>query len=383
MGPYRNMAVSNKKRAIRSYWPIILFLVVLVLPGISPAFSLRQTAEILLPEGHSIYGCKSGNLVIGLPNKLTFYDKHWKVRGEVEMDSSQTAFVSSNGLFYGIVEDSYKSEPDSSVRIVSIYDNHQLPRWAVYDAAHGEYYLSPSGDYFIAVVVTGPSLEYQVVVYNQSHPAVQQKIGFFEEILFSDDGRYFIIDSGTKGVRLFDAGGRILEEFGSQRLYSFSENSDLLALFGGTTLGIWSNGKQRLAVDFKATLLNGLVLRKNSERAVMAFHDKLVVADLKSGKSLWETSPSKSGGTFTTVDVSPDSRFIACGVDINRGPLVDGPKRHITGFLYVYDSDGQTVQMLEFRYERYKTGLPRVFFADDNRTILVENRESLHIIEMY
>jgi hypothetical protein len=126
-----------------------------------------------------------------------------------------------------------------------------------------------------------------------------------------------------------------------------------------------------------------MVYRRSLDRVAMAFKKEMMMVDLKSDSVLWQYTPARSGGSFTSADISPNNRFVACGVDINLGRKAEISKRHVTGYIYVYDIDGLTVAELKVTYGGFGAGLPDVCFSADNRTIVVETRDTLRLVEMY
>ena len=112
------------------------------------------------------------------------------------------------------------------------------------------------------------------------------------------------------------------------------------------------------------------------------FKRRLMVLDLNNGSLLWEYPSIKEGGAYVSADISPNSKYIACGVDINRGTYYEKGNRHVTGYLYLFDIEGITINEYRFDYKSYADGTPRVQFLPDNRTISVTTNEKLHFIEM-
>jgi len=83
------------------------------------------------------------------------------------------------------------------------------------------------------------------------------------------------------------------------------------------------------------------------------------------------------------MDVSPDGKYVACGVDINEGRDVLKENRHVIGFLYLYDIEGESILFKQFRYSSYTDGTPMVRFGPHSRKVYVLTRENLHIISLY
>lgn len=353
-----------------------------LLPGLSSALQLREIDSMPLKEVISIYG-QSGNIMLLSETKLTLFDRNRRVQSEIDLDSGQTPIVSANGLFYGIVEGFTPGEADSSIKVATIFDNRQSPLWGDYNLIDGEYYLSPSGEYFVALSGTKGEHYSRMFLYHKDNPTIEHDIRFFEDILFSDDGRYFLIDSGPRGIRLFSADGTPIRTFGSQKRYAFSRNGNWLALFNQGILKVFENCKERFNLDLKQSPLNGMVIRENAKRIILAFQKKLIVLDLNDGSILWQYSSDKKGESFISVDVSPNGKFMACGININLKTQAKNSKSQGSCLLYVWDIDGQAIGSMEFKSDSCAGGLPVVKFSADKNTITVETKETLHFIEIY
>lgn len=362
---------------------LYLLLVFLLIPAFSSAVRLRQIEKFPLETEVAIYGQSSGNIVVASRSKLTFLNDSLRVRSEIDVDSTQIAAVSPNGLFYAIFEKIESSQSDSLVNSATVYDNRHSPLWGAFDLVDGDYYLSPSGEYIVAASGSRRWFDYELFLYHKELPLTQSEIGYLEEFLFSDDGRYFFVDCGPKGAKLFDAGGTVIREFGVQKRYSFSADGRQLALFNDGSLQVYEEDKKGLSIDFKISLPMALVLCKEIGRAAVVSRRRLVVASVEDGSTLWQKDPDRSGASYVSLDVSPNNKYIACGVDINLGSLVEKSKRHVTGYLYVYDIDGQSVAMIRFSYGAYEYGLPDVKFSPDDKTIVVHTNDTLRLVEMY
>ncbi|UCD94556.1 MAG: hypothetical protein JSU69_00455, partial [Candidatus Zixiibacteriota bacterium] len=329
------------------------------------------------------YGRSSASIVIATDSSLTILGRRWEVRSEIKLDSSQEAVVSDNGLYYAILETFDQDGDDSSVIVATLYDNRGMPTWAAYDLIEGQYHLSPSGKYIVAISGTPGHYDFEMVLYHESEATVRYNIEYFEDIIFSPAGARFIIGSGPKGVRLFSATGRMLQEFESKKAFAFSETGKLIGLFKNGLLDVLRENGRKITIAPKKITLAGMKLQESAHLAAVAFRKLLVVASLEDGSLLWRYTTGKEGGLFTSVDISPDGNFVACGVDVILGRGVQMSERHVKSFLYLYDAWGQSVELLEIKFENYAAGMPEVTFSPDNRIIFVRTADALHFIKMY
>jgi hypothetical protein len=362
----------------------LLIILLILLPGICFGFRLRQVATIPIEKDDRIFGHSSGNLIICNNNEITFLDRFWKVKSEMKLDSSQTAVITDNGLFFGIVNEGYGQGLDTTSQTATIYNYREQPIWSVHSLVDGSYFLSPSGEYLVAIVGTIGRFDYKLYMYHMDRPETEIDIESFKSIQFSDNGEFFLVNAGAKGIKLFNAAGDFIAQYDTQKMLAFSENGNRFCAYNHKgVLKIFEREKEKLNVTLNYLIPEGLKLIDEIERVFLIFSFKILAVNSKDGSILWQYSSGKDGGFFSSLDISPNNRFVACGIDINRGALVERSKRHVIGYLYVFDIDGQSLEEIKFKYDLHSRDLPDVKFLSDNRTIVVRNAEKLHFVEIY
>jgi hypothetical protein len=348
------------------------------------AFSLRQVASLPIDGEAQVYGRSGGNIIIVEDNRLRFLNRRWQPRSEITLDSNQSVAISPTGQFYALIEKSVSTDSQSTQITAVVYNNRQVPLWGCVILREGEYFLSPEGDYLVAVCGTPGWYDFKMQLYHREKELSEFDIQSFSELVFSRQGRFLLINSAAKGVWLFDQSGRMLSQYKSQKKITISDDGKLVGLYDHKgKFMIYENEAVKLEVDLKTLTIKEMTLRNDVGRVAIAFHNLMQVLRTDDGSIIWKYSPGRKGGRFMTTDISPDGKYVACGVDINYGTSTEQHKRHVQGYLYVYDINGQTLLEHKFRYKNYSLGLPKVWFMRDNRTIMVRNKESLHFIEMY
>jgi len=377
-----NPDVSNRYIMNTVRLCIYITLLIATFPLTSSAFRLRQMGRIPIDKSARVYGQSSGSIVISEGDSLTFYNRRSKPRGVISPDSMQSVMVADNGKFYAITEPGPEFA-DSAAMIVTVYDNRMTPHWGACDIREGDYYLGPSGDYLVAVTGTPGWYDFEIHVYNKCLLPVSHKIEFFEKIYFSDDGGAFFVDCGLKGGKLFNAEGKLLDSTDVQQGFDFSENGELYAFYNQGEVEVRRNGERYSFIDINKLRLKDIVVRKDINRLITAYHHVAHSHRLDNGRELWMYGPEQENSRFVSMDVSPDGRFVACGVDVNTGRKVVKEERHVQGYLYVYDIEGQGVEMTAFRYTNYTEGTPIVDFGPDSRTIYVRTAEMLYAVGIF
>jgi WD40 repeat protein len=367
----------------RRFLRVTALVILHLLPGLSSALELRQIDSISLGTGIQVYGQSTGSLVLLGKSELTLLDNNRRTQSRIDFDSSQVPVVSSNGLFYGIVEGFTPGKGDSSVNVVTVFDHLQSPLWGDYNLIDGEYYLSPSGEYLVAVGDTKDRPNSRLFLYHRDNPTIAHDIMFFEDILFSDDGRYFLIDSGLEGIRLFSADGTPIRTFGTHRAYAFSENGDWLALYNGGILRLFKNSKEQLNLNLKKSPPIRMTIRERAGCIILVFSRELMVLNLNDGSILSQLSPDKKEESFVSADVSPDGDFIVCAAKVGLTAQAEKPKGGRSCSLYAYHIDGRGVGSMELSSRDCSSDFPIVMFGSDNKTIAVETEKGLRFIQMH
>ncbi|MEW5922976.1 MAG: hypothetical protein AB1746_03225 [Candidatus Zixiibacteriota bacterium] len=362
---------------------VLIFGAILILPAVATAFDLKEIGRFEIGDDENIYGQSTNNIIVTNGSSIRFYDRRWQVRSTISLDSAQSAIVSDNGLYYAIVESGSNTVSDSLTGFVNVYDIRQTPLWGAFDIRKGDHFLSPSGDYIVTVTGTPGFLDYEVHIARQDRPPVDYQIEFFEKLSFSANGEYFLVDCGLKGGRLINSNGELVDSTGVFQEYAFSENGKYFALYDKGVINVYEGKKLYADHDFQQVLVKKMVVRKEVNRLISVFHDMIVVNRLDNGVNMWRYNTEKENARFVSMDVSPDNKFVACGVDVNAGRKVVKEKRHVRGFLYVYDFNGQVVETKEFKYQTYIEGTPEVSFGPDGRTIFVRTSGMIYVIGVF
>jgi hypothetical protein len=362
----------------------IIIIVILLLPSICFGFRIKEVSSLPIEKTDIIYGQATGNIIIQKDDRLVLLNRRHQIKSEVVLDSSQSTVVAANGMFYGIVN-GHKSEDSVSINsTATIYSNRGVPLWSVYDLVEGDYYLAASGDYLIAITGTTGWFNYKMFLYYKNRSVIEVDIQSFENLFFSEDGDFLLIDAGAKGVKLYSADGDFLQQYDSQKMIAFSETGKKFVAYSHKgVLKIFEGNNDKLTLELKRLSIEGFILRDEINTVLIIYNNRIVVINAGDGSVLWDYGSGKEGGLFASLDVSPNNKFIACGIDVNKGKAAEKSERHELGYLFVYDIEGQDLQELKFQYDLYSKGLPDVKFLSDNRTISVRNAESLHFVEIY
>ncbi len=361
---------------------ILILSVLIFFSGMAEAVRLKEEKEIKINPEAVVHGASTGNIVIESPDSVIFLDRFYNPDFVIPAKGDSIPVISGGGIFYAIMSE-YRFGEDSVSRIATIYNNQREPLYSFYDIPAGEHYLSPSGNYLITI--GGNIMAYEGKLYFQHRelPLIIDDIEFYEGLLIADEGRHFFIDSGNRGLRLYNSEGKLIRAFEAQSDFTFGRDSEKYVVFRRGIVQIFDQTDKVIEIDVQKNIVDQILLREDLNMLVISFHDEIAAYDIETGEELWRKYARKEGANFPTLDIAPNGKFLACGVDINRGNMVEQWERHIEGFLYLFNIKGRKEAQVRFTYESYVSGLPRVWHLPDNRTILVRNNASLHFITMF
>jgi hypothetical protein len=366
---------------------LIFLLALLLWPSAGFGFRLREISSLPLNKADSVFGQATDNIIIKKNDRLQILDHRHQFGAEIELDKDQAAVVDENGSYYALVNKNYDGgeggDSTSLKPTMTIYNNRQMPLWSVYDLIEGDYYIGPSGDFVIIIAGTPGTYNFKMYIYHKERPVIEVEIESYQSLQFNHDGDYLLIDAGAKGEKLYNTDGELICHYKPQKMSAFAEEGKELVTYDYQGfLRIYDGDRKKLEIDTKQLSIKKIVFRKAISRLAIIYDFSVVIRDTHDGKTLWEYASGKDGGLYASLDISPNDKFVGCGIDITGGISVEQAKRHVVGYLFVFDIDGQALQELEFHYEKYSKGLPDVRFLPDNRTIMVRNAESLHFIEI-
>jgi|GEM_PF-1958193 hypothetical protein len=348
------------------------------------AIDLRASAnKISFSEKARAYGLNSGNLIVVDGRSAVAYDKRFRPGPFLSMNSDQQLTVADNGMYYGLISP-YKAGvfQKELLHRIDIHDARHNVIWSFEGLAHGSYYISPSGDYMIFAGGTVGAFDWQVIVCNSDQTATLLDIDALKEIRFASDGSRFVIDGGPRGVYLYDKSGRRLKEFEPQNSFAISATGEYFAVVKARILSIYRDTSLlsgNIAVDGEVIAIK---ISEKSNRLYYISAFNLVVVDMGKGTRIWGYKPETAQYRFTSLDLSVDHQYIACGVILNLGASVPKDKRHPKGYIYMFDIGRNFIRKAEFPNTAWATGQPEVGFWPDQRTILVRTHDRILTFEM-
>ncbi len=370
------------RKCVRAAGFIVLCL--LVMPGLAAALDLREFKnDIQFSAKAHAFGLKSGNLIVTEGDSFLGYNNRLKTEFSKTLKAGQKLAVSDNGLYYGII--TILQPVDSTgapLQHIDIYDKNNKNIWSYDGLAMGKCHIAPSGDYLVFASGTEGGFDWRVMVCNANQTGAMLDLVACKEIRFASDGSRFIIDGGPKGVFLYDKAGNMLKALDYQNGFAISPTGKYFAVLKNAVLTTYMD-TTLLSID--STVDREIVAFNINEKLKRLYYVApytLASINIERGAKVWDYKMESVEYRFTSIDLSNDDRFIACGVILNLGSQVPKDERHPKGYIYMFDIGRNFFRKVEFPNSNWTPGQPEVGFWPDGRSILVRTFDRILTFEM-
>jgi len=366
---------------LRFYFALIVG--ILFTTNFAWAINIREMSSGLpLSDNSRIAGMTSGDLVVYDDRVLKFYDRRIRERKTLTLNPDQRPVVAPDGRHYALVTPSVNDEITPGARLVEVYDKKGILQWHLSGVPDGEMYLAPGGGYLVVMTGTPGHWDWEMLICHGDSLASLVSLEAFKGIAFANDARRFMVDCNPKGLRLFASTGEQIADYGLQHNFCFSDRSDRAVVCYKGILKIYQDSMLQSQTKLRETSINALIASDTADRIVVTSATNLEVIDLADGRQLWDYRLPTAQLNFVSLDISADGDFIACGVSHNRGPSYEKSERYKEDYLYLFDIDRNIMRKKKFTFDRWRSGFPVVAFWIDRRSILIQNLEKLHVVEM-
>jgi len=345
----------------------------------TPAISanLASDFKILLKENDRILGSLRGNfLVYGRPN-ITMYNQQGEAVFSRKLTNNIKPTLSPNGKYMGLITYADHSPTDLNTMTFEKYDMAGKFLWKLSKPSANSFMIADNGAIFGIEGVKGISPT-RIHLYDQYGDLLNiLTLKTYHGIAIAPSGGKFIIDKARDGLEVYDSAGNYLAALPVSKNYIFDRDQRYIATFFQGLFHLFQDEKE--VISFKATevVIRDMYINVEQNLVVLMNLKRLEVYELTTKKRLWEYRLRDERLFFTSLDVSADGQYIACGVDVNGGTPVPKEKRHVEGYLYLFPRDGSSLDQHQESYTSWATGLPKAVFAASSQGVLVQTREKL------
>ena len=352
--------------------------------GLASALDLREAKnDIHFSENAHAFGVNSGNLIVTEGDSLLEYNIRFKAVSSQILKPGQKFTVSDNGLYYGIITPVRPDDPDGPhLQRIDVYDKNNKNIWSFDGMAMGDCQIAPSGDYLVFASGTEGGFDWRIMVCNANQTGAMLDLVSCKEIKFASDGSRFVIDGGPKGVFLYDKTGKVLKALDYQQGFAISPTGKYFAVLRDGVLTTYMDTTV-LSVDSTADReIIDFIISEKLKRLYYVAAYTMASINIERGVKVWDYKMESANYRFTSIDLSNDDRFIACGAILNLGSQVQKDKRYPKGYIYMFDIGRNFFRKVEFPNTNWMPGQPEVGFWPDGRSIVVRTNDRILTFEM-
>lgn len=356
---------------------IIIATGVLVISVPCRALNLVSEYSIKLDENDRVLGSLGENyLIYGRP-QITLYNSRGRAIFSKKLTNNVKPTLSPRGKYMGLITYADRSPTDLKTVKFELFDQAGKLLWKMSDPPPNSYFITDKGTIFGIEGVRGipPT---RVYLYNEY--GTQLNVLIIKEyhgLKIAPSAGKFIIDKAREGLDVYDSLGNLLANLPSSELCIFDKDDRYIGTFLEGVFRLYQDEKQVATIKTAENTLRDIATNVAENLFVAMGPKKLQVFELTTQKLLWEYSLDQESRSFSSLSLSPDGQFIACGIDINGGSLVPKDKRHVEGYLYVFPSNGQTMIPHQETYKLWGIGLPRAAFSSSSGAVILETREKV------
>jgi hypothetical protein len=341
------------------------------------ALNLLSEYSIKLDENDRVLGSLSENyLIYGRP-QITLYNSRGRAIFSKKLTNNVKPTLSPRGKYLGLITYADRSPTDLKTVKLELFDQAGKFLWKMADPPPNSYFITDKGTIFGIEGVRGipPT---RVYLYNQY--GTQLNVLIIKEyhgLKIAPSAGKFIINKAREGLDVYDSLGNLLANLPASEMYVFDEDDRYIGTFFEGVFRLYQDEKQVATIKTAENTLRDMATNVAQNLFVAMGPKKLQVFELTTQKLLWEYSLDQEQQSYSSLSLSPDGQFIACGIDINGGTLVAKDKRHVEGYLYVFPSNGQTMIPRQETYKLWGIGLPKAAFSSSGGAVILETREKV------
>jgi hypothetical protein len=358
---------------------IVITILAAVLGASVPCRALNLVSEysIKLDENDRVLGSLDENyLIYGRP-QITLYNSRGKSIFSRKLTNNVKPTLSPSGKYLGLVTYADHSPTDLKTVRLELFDQAGKQLWKMPDPPPNTFFITDRGTIFGVEGVKGipPTRLY---LYNQHGTQLNVLvIKEYHGLEIAPSAGKFIINKAREGLDVYDSLGNLLATLPVSEMYIFDRDDRYIGTFYEGLFRLYQDEREVATITCAENTLRAMATNVAKNIFVAMGPKKLQVFELTTQKLLWEYPLQAEALSYSSLSLSPDGQFIACGIDVNGGTLVPKERRHVEGYVYVFPTNGQTMISRHETYSRWGIGLPRAVFSASGGGVVVETREKI------
>lgn len=369
---------SERMQRYKTALPSIIVTVICIflISQVAFAIELEKESSIKLEEQDRVYGSMEGNvLVYGRPY-IKIYNNRLKQLWSKKLKNNTKPVMSPNGDFLGLIL--YNDHSPTSLQTLrfSFYDARGKFVWKLDKLPATTFKMADNGYIFGIEGVPGISPT-QIHLYDRYSDRLSIiPVEKYHGLKASPDGLKIVIDRSAD-LAVYDSLGNNIAELPGAQKYVIDRDNRYIGLFSNGEFRLYQDEKEVQRFETSEKEIEDIAI--NVEAGVLAVlsEKRTEIYDLITGRLKVNIQVKDLKESFTSLDLSPDGRFVACGADVNAGARVTKSKRHVEGFVYVIPTDGTKMLRRKLDYSSWTVRLPKVQFSRTGASVFIQTGDSL------
>ncbi len=363
--------------SVKRFSTLIITVAVLAASVPCQAINLVSEYSIKLDSNDRVLGSLSENfLVYGRP-QITLYNSRGKAIFSRKLKNNVKPTLSPQGKYLGLVTYADRSPTDLKTVKLELFDQAGKSLWKMSDPAPNSFILTDQGTIFGIEGVKGipPT---RIYLYNKYGTQLNiLPIKEYHGLEIAPSAAKFIVDKAREGLDVYDSLGSLLATLPASEKYVFDRDDRYIGIFYESVFHLYQDEKEVATIKTAENTLRDMVTNVGKDLFVAMGPKRLQVFQLTMQKLLWEFPLDPAPLSYSSLSLSPDGRFIVCGVDVNAGTLVPKDKRHVEGYVYLFPIDGRGMITRKETYDLWGIGIPRTVFSQTGGAVILETREKV------
>jgi WD40 repeat protein len=338
----------------------------------------------------------NGKIILSSREELSTLNQAGKESFKLKLKESQDVITSENGEYFGIATYSTKGAPGilKAEKFV-LHSAFGKILWQIENPKSSAFFIANNGKLVGGVSSFEGKKESELAFYDENGDSVfSTKINFFQGLLFSPNGGYVFVRSGTDGLLAFDQKGELKGDYKTCQEFTTSFDGERIACVSDDKLNFYhqknlvsetrlgSAGKSAGPVGGENILARGMAFSPDNRYVSLIDKKNLYLLDFETGEVLWQYSLDQPELFFISVDLTRNAEMIIAGVDLDKGRNVPSQERHTKGYVYLFDKKGDLTWEKELSYKLWNVFVPRVKFSLDGSIFSVKTREKIYLFEL-
>lgn len=195
---------------------------------------------------------------------------------------------------------------------------------------------------------------------------------------FDAEGRVFIAQSATLGLRAYDPIGTPLWSVDDALMFAVTPGGEEIAVLRHGQLRLMRGAVMVAVAPLEADLVvRRIAIAPDGSRVAIAGRTEIRVYD----STLTQTATMKIDDTayaYTSVDVASANGWILAGVARDLGPGVFADVRHPDGEVRAFDASGRLVHTATLRFDAWNIFTPTAVLDSDGHAATITTRRSIY-----